>query len=113
MKACRRNRQAASKAAGPACSTDWERCSAGDAPGMDLPGPLHRAGRSPALTCAGALFETPAHSFHSRYGWLGLGGFCLRLCQETRNAPATAAVTTSAIPSPIHAKGVTVLLTGT
>ena len=28
------------------------------------PDTLHRVGRSPARTCAGTLFETPAHSFH-------------------------------------------------
>ena len=27
-----------------------------------LPDTLHRVGRLPALTCAGTLFETPAHS---------------------------------------------------
>jgi len=48
--------------------------------------------------------ETKYQSFHSRYGWLGLGIFCFRLRHETINAPPNAAITASAVPIPIHSQ---------
>src|SRR5688572_18731407 len=60
---------------------------------------FQRHGRSPIN---GA--EPKYQSFHSRYGWLGLGIFCFRLRHETKNAPAIAAITNSAVPIPIHSQ---------